>query len=439
MIFPYAFHAITTVTALTTIILNQVDLSSYHVTDLEVDEIIGAIKNHSIEELNISSNNFTAHGVVQIIQALSKTIMILDISSSFKHSSSNEINELANLLATDCHSLKELNLSHNTLTFNNVLQIVQGLRGHPTLKRLDLSNNITSYFLECEFLIDIILSVNHLLEIVNICGRNIRPRFNDDCLFFPEENSNRFALQNLYFTGHVLMNGTVSNQLKNYIKVQEICPVPNKSITSYYVDHNGDTIYNKDHDFAIVIPPGAVLKGQCVEIQANASWFNFYELQDKYYFYKIPDGCKPISSFFWLSAHYMFKLPVYLILSHHAALRNSLDINNLCVLHGYIHDQTNNEGEPIVMEKVSDGVFFDNSIRYCIFTTHHFCSFCMINEVTAIPDKFLISIYKYNIGIEHFVEVCFCPAICECRQVTSYIILCTCHTYCTCILTEVLG
>ena len=99
-----------------------------------VDCIKAVSKNCCIEELNISSNNFTASGVVEVIQGVSKTIKILDISNNFEIPiCSNEINMLAGALA-ECLLLQELNISHNLLTFDNVLQIEQALRCLPNLR-----------------------------------------------------------------------------------------------------------------------------------------------------------------------------------------------------------------------------------------------------------------------------------------------------------------
>ena len=93
-----------------------------------VDCIKAVSKNCCIEELNISSNNFTASGIVEVIQAVSKTIKILDISNNFEMPiCSDEINMLAGALA-GCVLLEEFNISHNLLTFDNVLQIEQALR-----------------------------------------------------------------------------------------------------------------------------------------------------------------------------------------------------------------------------------------------------------------------------------------------------------------------
>ena len=72
----------------------------------------------------------------------------------------------------------------------------------------------------------------------------------------------------------------------NFIAVTEICPVFSNDIISYHVDHRGGAFYNQSHNFAIVIPPGAVAQGDCVEIQGTANYFGPYV---------IPDGFCPIS------------------------------------------------------------------------------------------------------------------------------------------------
>jgi len=385
--------------------------------DTSIDGILSIVnQNHLIEELDISCNKFTASGVVQVIQALdTRNFKILNINANFQnHSSSDKIEELAGTLAK-CSALQELHISNNLLSFHNVLKIVQALRGHPTLQRLDISNNIKTYILECEFLIDVILSVNQSLTDVNISGRNIRPRVIENLFISSldcDENSNRFVLQNLYFAQYVLTNDikTASCPHTDYIKVEEECPIDDKNKFSYYVDHNGGTFYNQVHGFAIAVPPGAVSQGECVEIQTAAS--RFYPDKDQ-------NGYYPISSYFWFSAHYTFKISVYLIMSHYAAIRNLEDINSLCLLRACVDDPTNTKGKS-KMKEVPNGVYFDYEIGYCIFATDHFCSLCLQKKIEKIPEKFTAMLYQYDIDSNHFVEWCFCPAINDCREVCNY-------------------
>ena len=392
--------------------------------DDEAADCIAALISHNclIEELNISCNKFSANGLIPIIQALSiaKNVKLLNISSNFKDCCSTDEVKLLSTTLAECSTLRELNVSNNLLTFSNVLKIAEALRNHPNLETFNISNNITSYFLECEFLMDIILSTNHLLTNINVCGRNIRPRFNDECLFFPPnctENSDRFILQNLYFTQYALVNmhaQTANSAGKSigFNDSEEKYPIYREKIVSYCVDHNGGTFYNEDHDFAVVIPPGAVSQGDRVQVQATANRFSHY---------KLPDGYHPISSYFWLSACYTFKIPVYLIMSHYAKIRYLEDIDSLCVLHACDHDMTSEE--ELVMKKVPSGVYYDYEIGYCAFTTDHFCSICLANENEFIPKQFLAFLYTKDTDKDYSAEVCFCPAICDCKEV-NYVAIC---------------
>ena len=400
--------------------VTSLKVNNQFIDDTAVQSIVDIISCNLLEELNISSNKFTVSGVIQMIQALSmsKYINILDISKSFReHNSYEKADDLA-IALTQCPTVQELNVSNNLLTFTSVIIIVQTLKDHPGLQIFNISDNITSYFLECEFLVDVILSVNQVLTNVNVCGRNIRPRFNDNCLFsLPNcaENSIRFALQNLYFTQHVVVNKFDQAMLDahiSFITCKEECPISSKRIISYYVNHNGGTFYNQYHDFALVIPPGAILQGDCVEIQATASHFGPY---------KLPDGHYPISAYFWLSACYTFKIPVYLIMGHYAKLRSVEDINNLCVLQACVRNLTITEGK-LVMKEVSSGVNFDYEIGYCILATDHFCSFCMAKKIEFIPERFSALLHTFETDDSQYIaEVCFCPAISACRQVASHL------------------
>ena len=394
--------------------LEILKMNNNNIDDEAVDAMVTVIvHNHLIEELNISCNKFSLNGAIRVVKALSMTnpIRILDISRNFEsHGSSESIEELATDLAK-CHSLQELNMSNNLLKFSNLLHVTEQLRNHPNLHTLNMSGNIMSFILECEFLVDVILSTNQLLKDVNVCGRNIRPRFTDECLFPPlncNENSNRFVLQNLYLTRFGFVNKFVQTLNTDFIISEEKCATTGKSIVSYSIDHNGGTIYNQEHDLAIVIPSGAVLQGDSVQIQATASHFGPY---------KLPNGYDPISSFFNIihSAYYKFKIPVYLIMGHYAELKNLKDIDNLCLLHACDHDPGEKD---IVMKEMSNGVYFDYNIRYCVVALDHFCSFC-VGKPMPIEGKFTALLYTYDKDEKYFAEVYFCPAPCDCKQVCS--------------------
>jgi len=299
-------------------------------------DVIAVLSRHYlIQELSISFNRLPSASAIKIAFELSKFNNIKTLNICNNSITSDSIDNLAVSLA-NCTTLQELDLSHNLLTFNSVLKVVRELKRHPSLSALNLCNKFVYFLSESEFLVDVILSANSSLMYLNVCGRNIRPRFIDDYMSPPfNTDTSSFVLHNLYLAQYLLMNGnTAGEKLANvpdkYIKTKEKCPFTEKdngyclskkdpAIDSYFVDHNGGTFYNQEHDFAIVVPPNAVSVGDCIEILAFASQFASYEQ------YEIPDEYRPISSFFWASADYTFKIPVYLIMSHYAKFKSLED------------------------------------------------------------------------------------------------------------------
>ena len=370
-------------------------MSSGKLIAVKAAEVIRSFETNSIKSLDISRNNIADDHLEDVVSAVAQ-----------------------------CYTLEELNLSHNLLTFTSVIKIAEGLRGHCNLQKLNLSNNFTSFNSEGEFLVDVILSTNQSLVYLNICGRNIRPRFNNDHLFPPpntEVVSARFPLQNLYLSrlptfDMFTFGSKVMDLPNNFIEArEESCPFSGQYIVSYYVDHNGGTFYNQDHDFALVIPPGAVLQGDCVEIRATASSFGPFQF---------PGGYSPVSSFFWASSDYDFKIPVYMIMSHYAVIKNVNDITSLCMLQTCAHDLGTSEKKPMMTE-VLNGVYFDCEIRYCVLKTQHFCTFSAQGRNEGSLSKwFKVFCYEYTCPDEssckdYFTEVCFCPHNCDCSKVCN--------------------
>ena len=385
----------------------------------EVASVLSTIllKNLSITEFNISHNKLTLSGIIGIINAVSKnnTIKVLDIS--YNRIAPNDTDDLAVALSA-CTRLKILNVSHNLLTFNCVLKIAQKLRDHVNLQTLILSNNFKSFISEAEVLVDIIFSTNNSLTHLDIGGRNIRPRFTGDYSFPPpncEENSRRFLLHNLYLSEFVSMTDLIFENTSivtppYFIKATEECPIPDADIISYYVNHNGGTFYNQDHDFAIVVPPGAVLQSDgTVEIQATASYKCFKR-------YQFPDGYPPVSSIFWFSANYTFKIPVYLIMGHYAS---NVSLKDLHFMQACVRDLTISKDGKLVMKEVIDGVYIDKKIGCCLFMTDHFCSVCLRKNNTKLPDHYSALFYTYDDGDTFTADLCFIPLNSNCRKVRS--------------------
>ena len=388
--------------------LKVFSINNNKIDDRTANSIAAVICSNSlIQKINLSHNKLTYTGVLNIANSLSQNIQVFDISHNFI--TSDDIVDLATALSK-CSVLQELNMSHNLLTLTNVLTIAQTFRHHPTLQSLDLSSNAISFFSACEFIVDVILSVNQKLVNLNVSGRNIRPRYVEDYLSPPscESDYNKFTLQSLYLLQHSSLH--VTDTQTNFVKVAETCPISNGDVLSYYVDHLGGVFYNQYHNFAVVIPPGAVSQGDCVEIQATANCFGPY---------KIPDGFYPISSFFWLSANYEFKAPVYFIMNHYAKIRSLEDINNMHVLYKCIHDP-DSMTDDFMTSTIADGVYFDYEIGYCVLAADHFCTYCEAKTDKLIPEYLLACYYTYDESStgQHIAEVCFCPSNYNCKKVS---------------------
>ena len=355
--------------------------------------------NYLIEEINLSHNKLSSVGILLIVISLSKTknIKILDISRNFM--TSDDVEDLSTALS-ECVSLQRLNISQNPLTLTSMIKFAQCFRLHHNLQSLDLNNETISFSSVCEVIVDIILSINQELIYLNVCGRNIRPRNIKD-----SPNLKRFTLQSF----HLLQPSSVNKVYAKYIKAEnESCPFSGEDISFYYVDYIGGVFYNQYHDFTLVIPPDAVSRGDCVEIQATGSHFGPY---------KIPHGFYPISSFLWISADYTFKVPVYIIMSHYAKIRNLEDISHLYVLQTSTCDSVTS-GKTFAMKVVPEGPYFDYNNGYCVLATDHFCSFCQAKDDKHIPEYLVASFCSY----EDVAEVCFCPLTSECKKVTSKLI-----------------
>ena len=383
------------------------NINNNDIDDGAADSIAVAISsNPLLEKINLSHNKLSYTGILNIVKALPENIRAVDISNNLI--APDNVGDLASALSK-WHLLQEFNISRNLLSLTNVLMIAEIFRNHPTLETLNMSRNNVSFSSACEFIVDVVLSVNQKLVNLNVCGRNTRPRFVEDYLSPPnsENDSNKFVLQSLHLLQHSSLH--MNNIQLNFFKVTEICPIYSDNIMSYYVDHLGGVFYNQYHHFAIVIPPGAVAQGDCVEIQGTANYFGPYV---------IPDGFYPISSHYWLSANYTFKAPVYIIMNHYAKIRCIDDLRNLHVLHKCTHEHhvTNSD---FLMNMISCGVYFDNEIGYCVLATDHFCTYCEAKTDKLIPEYLTACYYTYDESSSgtHIAEVCFCPSNYNCKMV----------------------
>ena len=153
--------------------LKVLNIKNNDVNDEAADSLAVAISSNSLmEKINLSHNKLSYSGVLNIANALLENVKVVDISSNSVVS--DNIADLSCVLSK-CPVLQELNISQNLLKLTDVLIIAQHFRYHRTLETLDLSNNNISFSAACEFIVDVILSVNENLVNLNVCGRNIRP------------------------------------------------------------------------------------------------------------------------------------------------------------------------------------------------------------------------------------------------------------------------
>ena len=176
-------------------------LSNNGIDDKVADGIAAVLcSNCFIETLDLSRNRFSSTGVLQIVMELSTNNRVKELDVSNNFITQDNIEDIASALSR-CLTLEKLNISSNLLKFTSVLKFTQCFRHHLNLQSLNLSNNIILFYSACEFIVDIILSINQKLVNLNVCGRNIRPRFIEDHLSPPnsEKCPKGFALQNIYF------------------------------------------------------------------------------------------------------------------------------------------------------------------------------------------------------------------------------------------------
>ena len=135
------------------ILLNTLNVSGCKITDQGVSlltEIL--IHTISLEILDISDTTLDAAKADKIGSALRRasSLKLLDISNNFITSET-----LVAITLSESHTIEEINISQNLLKLLSVVKIAQSFRQHPSLKSLDLSNNMISFSSACEFIIDI--------------------------------------------------------------------------------------------------------------------------------------------------------------------------------------------------------------------------------------------------------------------------------------------
>jgi len=237
-----------------------------------------------------------------------------------------------------------------------------------------------------------ILSVNNSLTELEVCGNNLRPRERSNHSYVLK----RFSLFQLYAFREDPIGLYNYSFIENFvaaaddfihtIPVKEVCPFKNSQIFSHYIDCNGGVYYYKNHDVALFIPPNSVPEGIYVEIKVSSSLLGPFEL---------PDSYKPISSFVWVGADYQFQQPVYLIMSHFANIDNSNTIESVNMFEACKLLDNEVVNGCCTMRKV-ENCFVDADLNYCVYSTDHFCSFCLAHDGPVNSFAFIALYYNYS-------------------------------------------
>ena len=311
------------------------------------------------------------------------------------------------------HALQELNLTGFFVEFPYLVQFACGLRYNIHLKKVKFPDSDDNFLPERSFIIDVILSVNHSLTELIVYGKNLWPRDtgNFQCLteHFSFHHFQLFKNNPTATSEPKFKENFITNVDKNLhaVTVKEMCPFQNSTVFTHYVDYNGGVYYYKDHDVALFIPPNSISEGYHVEIKVSSSLFGPFEL---------PDNYNPISSFVWIGADYQFKHPVYLVMSHFAHIDNLKTIKHISMFEAC---KLQNSGCGI-MKKV-ENCFIDTDLNYCVYSTDHFCSFCLGHEGSINSMEYVAMYYNYSDeifkAVKYSADFRFCHQNVHCIQV----------------------
>jgi len=162
--------------------------------------------------------------------------------------------------------------------------------------------------------------------------------------------------------------------------VQSISTVPNKTfkcamecplrdvdkICSAKFDHNGGELENEYGEIKLVLPRGAIRKGDLVDIQVATSLFS----DDQFTFQSSHDISELTSPICWIGASYLFLKAVHVEIEHVADISNPENYSLL----------TCGDNTDLVMRPVSHSYRFEileSHKSLCTFETDHFCSYCV--------------------------------------------------------------
>ena len=330
--------------------------------------------------------------------------------------------------------LTELDLSESQLSLTDMIKTAQLSRDNAENQKLTICSNTGIKFCpEAEFIIDVILSVNFTLSELVINGTNIRPRFSNCSKILANNIDMKFSLQHFYIANKfplylsksdVFIENFVTkcSDKKRIIKVEEECPFDHTTIFTHYVDCEGGVYYYKDHDFALFIPPGAILQKDCLEIKVSSSFYGQYFM---------PQNYDRISSYVWVGASYNFKVPVYLVINHFVDIKSVKAIKALTAFEACKFYANKNNGERAMMHEIPTN-YFDYDLRYCVISTDHFCTYCLAElRSSSLCQEynnrrvFLANYYSYKEeprnSITYIAEICCLYFNNNCLKVRRFI------------------
>ena len=98
----------------------------------------------------------------------------------------------------DNRTIMTLELSENQVNLTEMIQIAQLLRENDKLQKLNICNKTEKIFIEVEFIIDVILSVNSKISELVVNGTSMKPRCTSYSKIIANNTEENFSLQHLY-------------------------------------------------------------------------------------------------------------------------------------------------------------------------------------------------------------------------------------------------
>ena len=194
---------------------------------------------------------------------------------------------------------------------------------------------------------------------------------------------------------------------------EEQCPFENSTIFSKSFTPEGGVMIIKEYGVTVIVPEGAI-ESSCIKIQAAANLFGPFI---------IPEDCRPVSPYVWISADYVFKKKLQIEIEHHADVASFKDTSQLCVLKSSCSECSAHDHhfKTHIMTKWNINNY-NISDTVCTLFSDHFCSYCLASKTDEIPDRIIAYHYlphDYRSADSFKAELCFCYDLTICKNVCS--------------------